>query len=122
MHFLGAAYIYPEDSQPSMTQQKLRLNEEMMLLCSCYTSPITRARRFAELAWGSREAPLLELPTLKEAHLGWLQGMRQGNACLQLSHTLDPLSASCRVVLGLLAAVSNNFSTAASERGWLPAG
>lgn len=48
------------------------------MLCSCYTSPIRRASRFAELTWGNRQAPLIKLPTLKEAHLGWLQGMSQG--------------------------------------------
>ena len=51
-----------------------------LVLCSCYTSPIRRASRFAELTWGSRQAPLIKMPTLKEAHLGWLQGMSQGNA------------------------------------------
>ena len=48
------------------------------MLCSCYTSPIRRASRFAELTWGNRQAPLIKMPTLKEAHLGWLQGMSQG--------------------------------------------
>ncbi|CAL5226987.1 g9875 [Coccomyxa viridis] len=47
---------------------------------SCYTSPIRRASRFAELTWGSRQAPLIKMPTLKEAHLGWLQGMSQDEA------------------------------------------
>lgn len=47
-------------------------------LCSCFTSPIRRARRFAELTWSGRDGPLIPMHTLKEAHLGWLQGMRQG--------------------------------------------
>ena len=94
MHPLGAAHINPKVTQPSVTQKMLRLDQEVLLLCSCYTSPIKRAARFAELAWGGRQAPLLELPTLKEAHLGWLQGMRQGRACLQLFHISVPLSAA----------------------------
>jgi broad specificity phosphatase PhoE len=50
----------------------------LLLRCSCYSSPIKRARRFAELAWAGRTEPLIYLDTLKEAHLGWLQGMSQG--------------------------------------------
>ena len=80
--------------QPSMTPQMLHVDQEVLLLCSCFTSPIRRAALFAELAWGDRQAPLLELPTLKEAHLGWRQGMRQGGACLQLSHISVFLSAA----------------------------
>lgn len=49
-----------------------------MRLRSCFSSPIKRARRFAELTWAGRTAPLIYLDTLKEAHLGWLQGMSQG--------------------------------------------
>ncbi|EIE24914.1 phosphoglycerate mutase-like protein [Coccomyxa subellipsoidea C-169] len=47
---------------------------------SCFTSPIKRARKFAELTWSGRERPLIPMHTLKEAHLGWLQGMRQDEA------------------------------------------
>ncbi len=90
MYSLAAVHL---DTQPSITQ-------EVMLLCSCFTSPITRAARFAELAWGDRQAPLLELPTLKEAHLGWLQGMRQGNAFLQLfAHLRHPLCGAAVLCL-----------------------
>ena len=93
MYFLAAVHL---DMQSSMTQ-------EVLLLCSCFTSPITRAARFAELAWGDRQAPLLELPTLKEAHLGWLQGMRQGNASLQLfAHLRHPLCSAAVLCLAFL--------------------
>ena len=45
---------------------------------SCYASPIRRAARFAEIMWQGRDAPLVRTDSLKEAYLGWLQGMRQG--------------------------------------------
>ena len=46
--------------------------------CSCYASPINRAARFAEIMWEGRETPLVHTDSLKEAYLGWLQGMKQG--------------------------------------------
>jgi len=45
---------------------------------SCYASPIRRARRFAEIMWEGRDTPLVCTDSLKEAYLGWLQGMKQG--------------------------------------------
>ena len=60
--------------------------------CSCFSSPIRRASRFAELTWGGRQAPLITLPTLKEAHLGWLQGMSQGTYNPTLSQSLCLIS------------------------------
>ena len=100
-----------------MTQQTLRRSQELLLLCSCFTSPITRAARFAELAWGDRQAPLLELPTLKEAHLGWLQGMRQGNACLQLfAHLRHPLCSAAVLCLASLRSPNKNWGAAPSHK------
>lgn len=46
--------------------------------CSCYASPIRRAARFAEIMWEGRETPLVHTDSLKEAYLGWLQGVKQG--------------------------------------------
>lgn len=50
---------------------------------SCFASPIKRGWRFAELIWADRKGPLIPLDTLKEAHLGWLQGMKQVEAAEQ---------------------------------------
>lgn len=47
---------------------------------SCFASPIRRGWRFAELIWADRQGPLIPMDTLKEAYLGWLQGMRQEEA------------------------------------------
>ena len=49
-----------------------------VLLCSCFASPIQRAWQFAEIVWADRDGPLIPMSNLKEAHLGWLQGMKQG--------------------------------------------
>ncbi len=65
-------------------------DESIVWLCSCFTSPIRRARRFAELAWSGREGPLIPMHTLKEAHLGWLQGMRQGVHIHKFANILPP--------------------------------
>ena len=99
------------------------MTQEVFLPCSCFTSPITRAARFAELAWGDRQAPLLELPTLKEAHLGWLQGMRQGNASLQLfAHLRHPLCSAAVLCLAFPRFQGTTQCTPASKRGPLPSG
>ncbi|CAL8464228.1 g3763 [Coccomyxa elongata] len=64
------------EEQAELTRKAL----SRMPFDSCFTSPIRRARRFAELAWSGRDGPLIPMHTLKEAHLGWLQGMRQDEA------------------------------------------
>ena len=53
-----------------------------MRACSCFSSPIKRGWNFAELVWADREGPLVPMDNLREAHLGWLQGMRQGGSLL----------------------------------------
>ncbi|BDA49348.1 probable phosphoglycerate mutase GpmB [Coccomyxa sp. Obi] len=71
------------EEQAEMTRKAL----SRMPFDSCFTSPIKRARRFAELTWAGREGPLIPMHTLKEAHLGWLQGMRQDEALQTLEGT-----------------------------------
>ena len=62
--------------------------------CSCFTSPIPRAQHFAELVWGDRPGKPEDMQSLKEAHLGWLQGMENGVS--QLSHIPDARSGDTR--------------------------
>ena len=56
--------------------------------CSCFSSPIKRGWNFAELIWADREGPLIPLDSLREAHLGWLQGMKQGGSSICLLHLM----------------------------------
>lgn len=42
----------------------------------CFSSPISRAKSTAEILWVGREEPLIFLDTLKEAHLFYLEGMK----------------------------------------------
>lgn len=58
------------------------MNFSEMYACSCFSSPIQRARNFADLVWADREGPLVPMDSLREAHLGWLQGMSQGRVLL----------------------------------------
>ncbi|KAK8607949.1 hypothetical protein V6N13_023393 [Hibiscus sabdariffa] len=48
----------------------------------CFSSPITRAKTTAEVLWQGREEPLVFLDSLKEAHLFFLEGMKNG-LCLK---------------------------------------
>ncbi|PIM99431.1 2-carboxy-D-arabinitol-1-phosphatase [Handroanthus impetiginosus] len=50
----------------------------------CFSSPITRAKSTAEILWQGRDQPLVYLDSLKEAHLYFLEGMRNvfgGSGC-----------------------------------------
>ncbi|KAK6149913.1 hypothetical protein DH2020_017438 [Rehmannia glutinosa] len=46
----------------------------------CFSSPISRAKSTAEILWQGREEPLVYLDSLKEAHLYFLEGMRNEDA------------------------------------------
>eukprot|EP00850_Spirogloea_muscicola_P017930 SM000159S01761 [mRNA] locus=s159:168662:171159:+ [translate_table: standard] len=46
----------------------------------CFASPISRARSTAELIWEGREEPLVFLDNLREAHLHFLEGMKNEEA------------------------------------------
>ena len=45
---------------------------------SCFHSPITRAATTAEIIWDGRQGAMIPLDSLREAHLGFFQGMRNG--------------------------------------------
>mmetsp|Transcript_27772 Transcript_27772/g.71470 ORF Transcript_27772/g.71470 Transcript_27772/m.71470 type:complete len:307 (-) Transcript_27772:1278-2198(-) len=47
---------------------------------SCFSSPIMRARRTAEIVWEGRDGELVYLDNLREANLSILQGMRNVDA------------------------------------------
>lgn len=46
----------------------------------CFSSPISRAKSTAEILWRGREDPVIYLDSLKEAHLFFLEGMKNGDA------------------------------------------
>ncbi|KAL3740132.1 hypothetical protein ACJRO7_021419 [Eucalyptus globulus] len=46
----------------------------------CFSSPISRAKTTAEVLWQGREEPLIFLDSLKEAHLFYLEGMKNVDA------------------------------------------
>lgn len=46
----------------------------------CFSSPISRAKSTAEVIWQGREEPLVFLDSLKEAHLFYLEGMKNVDA------------------------------------------
>ncbi|CAK7350593.1 unnamed protein product [Dovyalis caffra] len=56
-----------------------------MYFDQCFSSPISRAKSTAEVIWQGREEPLVFLDSLKEAHLFFLEGMKNGLSLL-LNH------------------------------------
>nr|XP_043623721.1 probable 2-carboxy-D-arabinitol-1-phosphatase [Erigeron canadensis] len=49
----------------------------------CFSSPISRAKSTAEILWAERKEPLIFLDNLKEAHLFYLEGMKNVDARLR---------------------------------------
>lgn len=61
------------------------------LCCSLFSSPLKRARTTSEIMWQGRDGPLNYIESLKEAPLGWLEGMTNGKQCC-----LTVLWTACR--------------------------
>ncbi|KVH96984.1 Histidine phosphatase superfamily, clade-1 [Cynara cardunculus var. scolymus] len=51
----------------------------------CFSSPISRAKSTAEIMWAGREESLIFLDTLKEAHLFYLEGMKNNQSLGKLA-------------------------------------
>ena len=51
------------------------------LFCSLFSSPLKRARTTSEIMWRGRDGPVSYIESLREAPLGWLQGMTNGKKC-----------------------------------------
>ncbi|CAN1144926.1 Probable 2-carboxy-D-arabinitol-1-phosphatase [Linum perenne] len=55
----------------------------------CFSSPISRAKSFAEVIWQGREEPIVFLDSLKEAHLFHLEGMKNDLTHVQHLEAVD---------------------------------
>lgn len=74
--------------EPSPLSSHCPADIRIIVVCafSCFSSPLTRAATTAEIIWEGRDEPLIFLEELKEANLGYLQGMKNGNyLCLHCS-------------------------------------
>ncbi|OAY26187.1 probable 2-carboxy-D-arabinitol-1-phosphatase [Manihot esculenta] len=60
--------------------ERCRQALENMHFDRCFSSPISRAKSSAEVIWQGKEEPLVFLDSLKEAHLFFLEGMRNVDA------------------------------------------
>uniref|UniRef100_A0A061RH22 Serine/threonine-protein phosphatase PGAM5 n=1 Tax=Tetraselmis sp. GSL018 TaxID=582737 RepID=A0A061RH22_9CHLO len=67
---------------PKGEEQARQVREALLQIPfdSCFASPITRARRSAEIIWEGRDGDLIFLEPLREANLMLLQGMRNVDA------------------------------------------
>lgn len=50
---------------------------------ACFASTIRRAEECADIMWDGREGPRVAMPDLREANLGYLQGMTNADALLK---------------------------------------
>ncbi|XP_065879940.1 probable 2-carboxy-D-arabinitol-1-phosphatase isoform X2 [Euphorbia lathyris] len=62
------------------SEERCRKALETIHFDKCFSSPISRAKSTAEVIWKEREEPLVYLDSLKEAHLFFLEGMRNVDA------------------------------------------
>ncbi|XP_042501573.1 probable 2-carboxy-D-arabinitol-1-phosphatase isoform X3 [Macadamia integrifolia] len=60
--------------------EKCRRALENVSFDQCFSSPISRAKSTAEILWKGKEEPLVFLDSLKEAHLFFLEGMKNVDA------------------------------------------
>eukprot|EP00210_Caulerpa_lentillifera_P001110 g1071.t1 len=84
--------IQGSSEEPKLTS----FGEDQALLCkkaisqlhfdSCFSSPLPRAQRTAELIWSGREGEFILLDDLKEANLGILQGQCNDVAAIEYSN------------------------------------
>ncbi|XVE51333.1 hypothetical protein DITRI_Ditri02bG0031600 [Diplodiscus trichospermus] len=63
-----------------MQAERCRKALANMYFDQCFSSPISRAKTTAEVLWQGREEPLVFLDSLKEAHLFFLEGMKNVDA------------------------------------------
>ncbi|KAL3155410.1 hypothetical protein ABBQ38_010966 [Trebouxia sp. C0009 RCD-2024] len=70
------------DITPYGQEQAIRARNALsrMNIDSLFSSPLKRARTTSEIMWQGREGPLNYIESLKEAPLGWLQGMTNADA------------------------------------------
>ncbi|MCO5611016.1 hypothetical protein L7F22_065265 [Adiantum nelumboides] len=79
----GSSDLSVLSEQGAMQAFKCKKALENMKFDQCFASPISRAKSMAELIWEGRAEPLVFLDTLKEAHLHFLEGMRNADAKVQ---------------------------------------
>ncbi|KAI5072732.1 hypothetical protein GOP47_0012838, partial [Adiantum capillus-veneris] len=79
----GSSDLSVLSEKGAMQALKCKAALENMNFDQCFASPISRAKSMAELIWQGRSEPLLFLDTLKEAHLHFLEGMRNADAKVQ---------------------------------------
>ncbi|KAL3345311.1 hypothetical protein AABB24_024328 [Solanum stoloniferum] len=67
-----------------MQAERCKMALSDMHFDQCFSSPISRAKTTAEIIWKGKEEPLVFLDSLKEAHLFFLEGMKNvfgGRGC-----------------------------------------
>nr|GMD83213.1 probable 2-carboxy-D-arabinitol-1-phosphatase [Ipomoea batatas] len=76
----GSSNLSVLTEQGVMQAHRCRKAIEEIHFDQCFASPISRAKSTAEIIWQGREQPLVFLDSLKEAHLYFLEGMKNEDA------------------------------------------
>nr|GMD93091.1 probable 2-carboxy-D-arabinitol-1-phosphatase [Ipomoea batatas] len=74
----GSSNLSVLTEQGVMQAHRCRKAIEEIHFDQCFASPISRAKSTAEIIWQGSEQPLVFLDSLKEAHLYFLEGMKNG--------------------------------------------
>lgn len=80
----GSSNLSILSEKGAMQAERCKMALSDMHFDQCFSSPISRAKTTAEIIWQEKEEPLVFLDSLKEAHLYFLEGMKNvfgGRGC-----------------------------------------
>ncbi|KAK4347151.1 hypothetical protein RND71_033490 [Anisodus tanguticus] len=76
----GSSNLSVLSEKGAMQAERCKMALADMHFDQCFASPISRAKTTAEIIWQGKEEPLVFLDSLKEAHLYFLEGMKNEDA------------------------------------------
>ncbi|XP_059291770.1 probable 2-carboxy-D-arabinitol-1-phosphatase [Lycium ferocissimum] len=76
----GSSNLSILSEKGAMQAERCKMALADMHFDQCFASPISRAKTTAEIIWQGKEEPLVFLDSLKEAHLYFLEGMKNEDA------------------------------------------
>lgn len=76
----GSSNLSVLSEKGAMQAERCKMALSDMHFDQCFASPISRAKTTAEIIWKGKEEPLVFLDSLKEAHLYFLEGMKNEDA------------------------------------------
>jgi broad specificity phosphatase PhoE len=77
---------------------------------ACFSSPISRAKECADILWEGRDTDIILDDNLREADLGWLQGIKNEDAAKSHPEVYGVLQQACCVATVIKMHSTNTLS------------